>query len=108
YPVWLAFKGGKGVAVYIGILIALAWPIAIGFCIIWLASAALSRYSSLSALVASLATPLLLWIQGDINKAVFFAVLTVALWIKHRENIARLLRGTETRIGQKTAPRSIE
>jgi glycerol-3-phosphate acyltransferase PlsY len=108
YPVWLGFKGGKGVAVYIGILIALAWPMAIGFCLIWIVSAALTRYSSLSALVASLATPLLLWVEGDINKAIFFAVLTVALWIKHRENIAGLLSGTETRIGEKTAPRSIE
>jgi glycerol-3-phosphate acyltransferase PlsY len=108
YPVWLSFKGGKGVAIYIGILIALAWPIAIAFCVIWLGTAALTRYSSLSALVASLATPPLLSVGGDINKAIFFAVLTVALWIKHRENIARLLRGTETRIGEKTASPSIE
>src|SRR5262249_51799615 len=65
FPVWLRFKGGKGVATYIGLLLALAWPIAIAFALIWLAVAAVSRYSSLAALVASAATPVALWISGD-------------------------------------------
>src|SRR5439155_15533024 len=103
YPPWLKFRGGKGVAVYIGILIALAWPIAIAFCVIWLATAALSRYSSLSALVASAASPVLLWTEGNTTGAVFFAVLTAALWFKHHDNIARLLKGTENRIGEATS-----
>jgi acyl phosphate:glycerol-3-phosphate acyltransferase len=102
FPIWLAFKGGKGVATYIGLLLALAWPIAIAFALIWLAVAALSRYSSLAALVASAATPLALWIIGDRPDAVLFALLSVLLWIMHRGNIARLLRGTEQKIGSAT------
>jgi glycerol-3-phosphate acyltransferase PlsY len=102
FPVWLGFKGGKGVATYIGILLGLAWPIALAFCAIWLAVAAATRYSSLAALIASLATPPLLWAMGSTREAVLFAVLTMILWITHRENIARLLRGTEGKIGQKT------
>src|SRR5580698_6056986 len=65
FPVWLNFKGGKGVAVYIGVLLGLAWPAAIVFCAIWVAVAALTRYSSLAALIASAATPVFLWWQGD-------------------------------------------
>ncbi len=68
FPVWLGFKGGKGVATYIGILLALAWPAAIAFCLIWLAVAAITRYSSLAALVASAATPLLLWAIGHYRR----------------------------------------
>ena len=101
FPVWLRFKGGKGVATYIGILLGLAWPVALAFCAIWLAVAALTRYSSLSALVASLATPPILWALGSGGEAALFALLTIILWITHRENIARLLHGTEGRIGQK-------
>ena len=99
FPVWLGFKGGKGVATYIGLLLALAWPAAIGFCLIWLAVAALTRYSSLAALVASAATPFALWLMGDRPEAVLFALLTVLLWIMHRANIARLVNGTEGKIG---------
>src|SRR6516165_9133138 len=99
FPVWLGFKGGKGVATYIGLLLGLAWPIAIAFCLIWLAVAALTRYSSLAALVAAAAAPVLLWILGDRPEAVLFALLTVLLWIMHRANIARLVNGTEGKIG---------
>jgi glycerol-3-phosphate acyltransferase PlsY len=101
FPVWLRFKGGKGVATYIGVLLGLAWPIALAFCGIWLAVAALTRYSSLSALLASLATPLLLWAMGLGHEALLFAVLTLILWIAHQANITRLLRGTESKIGQR-------
>src|SRR5216684_2229743 len=90
FPIWLGFKGGKGVATYIGILFALAWPAAIACCLIWLAVAALTRYSSLAALVASAATPFALWMLDKLPEAALFALLTVLLWIMHRANIARL------------------
>src|SRR5262249_1263548 len=99
FPVWLGFKGGKGVATYIGLLLALAWPAAIAFCLIWLAVAALTRYSSLAALVASAATPFALWLIGDRPETVLFTLLTLLLWIMHHANIARLLNGTEGKIG---------
>jgi glycerol-3-phosphate acyltransferase PlsY len=101
FPVWLKFKGGKGVAVYIGILLGLYWPAAVVFCLIWLAVAFTSRYSSLSAFVASIVTPLLLWWLGHLALATLFAVLTLLLFYMHRENIRRLMAGTEGRIGQK-------
>jgi len=100
FPVWLGFKGGKGVATYIGILIALAWPAAIAFCLIWLAVVALTRYSSLAALIASAATPFVLWTLGNERAAMLFAVLTMLVWIMHRTNIARLINGTEGKIGK--------
>jgi acyl phosphate:glycerol-3-phosphate acyltransferase len=99
FPVWLNFRGGKGVATYIGVLLGLAWPAAIVFCAIWLAVAALTRYSSLAALIASAATPVFLWWQGGQLIGQAFLLLTVLLWIMHRANIARLLRGTEQKIG---------
>ena len=101
FPVWLGFKGGKGVAVYIGVLIGLFWPAAVVFCVLWLATAAISRYSSLSSLVASFVTPIFLWWFGHPALAFLFAVLTLLLFYVHRENIKRLQTGTEGRIGQK-------
>jgi glycerol-3-phosphate acyltransferase PlsY len=101
FPVWLNFKGGKGVAVYIGVLIGLFWPAAIVFCVLWLATAATSRYSSLSALVASFITPIFLWWFGHPALAALFAVLTLLLFYAHRDNIKRLQAGTEGRIGEK-------
>src|SRR3954469_278923 len=95
FPVWLKFKGGKGVAVYIGILIGLFWPAAIVFCVVWLSMAFALRYSSLSALTASVVAPLFLWWFGLSALAALFAVLTVLLFYMHRENIKRLLAGTE-------------
>jgi acyl phosphate:glycerol-3-phosphate acyltransferase len=100
FPVWLGFKGGKGVAVYIGVLIGLFWPAAVVFCLIWLATAVTSRYSSLSALIASLVTPIFLWWFGHPTLAALFAVLTLLLVFMHRENIGRLRAGTEGRIGE--------
>jgi glycerol-3-phosphate acyltransferase PlsY len=99
FPVWLGFKGGKGVATYVGLLIGLTWPAALAFCLIWLAIAALTRYSSLAGLAASAAMPPVLWLLADQWTAILFVPLTLLLWIMHRANIARLLRGTETKIG---------
>lgn len=101
FPVWLKFKGGKGVATYIGVLIGLVWPAALIFCAIWLVVAAAFRYSSLSALIASAVTPLALWLLGEPGPAVLYLVLTAMLWIMHRANIARLMAGTEGKIGAK-------
>jgi glycerol-3-phosphate acyltransferase PlsY len=101
FPVWLGFKGGKGVAVYIGVLLGLLWPAALLFCLIWIAVAVFTRYSSLSALIASLVTPVLLWWFGQLALAALFAVLTLLVFYAHRENIKRLLAGTEGKIGQK-------
>ncbi|MET3892335.1 glycerol-3-phosphate acyltransferase PlsY [Bosea sp. OAE506] len=102
FPVWLRFKGGKGVATFLGILIALKGSIALIFAALWLSIAYLTRYSSLSALIASLLTPLLLlfWVR-DAKAAALMAVLTLLLWFMHRANIARLLAGSEGKIGQK-------
>jgi glycerol-3-phosphate acyltransferase PlsY len=102
FPVWLRFKGGKGVATYLGILIGLKLSIAVVFAAVWLSIAYLTRYSSLSALVASLLTPLLLWFwAGLYQSALLMAALTVLLWIMHRANILRLIGGREGKIGQK-------
>jgi acyl phosphate:glycerol-3-phosphate acyltransferase len=106
FPVWLKFKGGKGVATYIGVLLGLFWPAMLIFCAIWLAIAFLTRYSSLSALVASALTPAALYLLGQPHIAVLFLVLTVLLWVMHRGNIQRLLAGEEGKIGAKSAPQS--
>jgi glycerol-3-phosphate acyltransferase PlsY len=101
FPVWLSFKGGKGVATYIGILAGLWWPGAIVFCLAWLATAVVTRISSASALTASLLTPFAVaWFAGW-PMALLFAVLTIVLWWRHRENLSRLIAGTEKRIGAK-------
>ncbi len=102
FPVWLKFRGGKGVAVYIGILIGLFWPGAVLFCLIWLATAFLTRYSSLSALIASVVMPLFLLLLGHSSLALLSAVLTLLLLYMHRGNIQRLRAGTEGKIGQKS------
>lgn len=101
FPVWLGFRGGKGVATFLGILIGISWPIAVVFAAIWLAVAAITRYSSLAALIASLATPLVMLALGDWRRAALFGLLTVLIWYKHSANISRLLAGKESRIGQK-------
>ena len=101
FPVWLKFKGGKGVAVYIGILLGLFWPGMVVFCLLWLATAFTTRYSSLSALVAAFITPMFLWWFGHLALAALFAVLTLLLFYAHRENIKRLQGGKESRIGEK-------
>ena len=101
FPVWLKFRGGKGVATYIGILLGLLWPAALLFCAVWLVVAVATRYSSLAALVASVAAPIFLWWLGHLALAALFAVITVLVFYAHRENIRRLLAGREGKIGQK-------
>jgi glycerol-3-phosphate acyltransferase PlsY len=101
FPLWLRFKGGKGVATYIGVLIGLFWPAAAVFCLVWLIIALLTRYSSAAALIASLATPFVLWYFQQPMPAVLLTALTVLLWIMHRSNIAKLMAGTESKIGAK-------
>jgi glycerol-3-phosphate acyltransferase PlsY len=101
-PVWLRFRGGKGVAVFIGALLALHWPTGLIVCAVWLAAAYLWRFSSLSALLASASAPFVLWGFGHGEQALVVALMAALLWWKHSENIARLLSGTESRIGQKT------
>ena len=101
YPVWLGFKGGKGVATYIGVLLGLAPPMVLAFAVIWLAMAKISRYSSLSALVATAIIPVLLYAVGNEKVALLFAAMTIISWVKHRANIQRLLAGTESKIGDK-------
>jgi len=101
YPVWLKFKGGKGVATYIGVLIGLFWPAAVVFCVMWLATAFTTRYSSLSALIAAFVTPLFLWWFGHPALASLLVIMTMLLFYAHRENIKRLQAGNENRIGAK-------
>jgi acyl phosphate:glycerol-3-phosphate acyltransferase len=101
YPVWLRFKGGKGVATYLGVLIALAFPGALVFAVVWLLVAWLTRYSSLAALVAAVAVPIGLWVMGSVQVAELFVLLTLFVFIKHRANISRLLAGQESKIGSK-------
>ncbi|MGA9824790.1 MAG: glycerol-3-phosphate 1-O-acyltransferase PlsY [Methylocystis sp.] len=101
-PVWLRFRGGKGVAVFIGALLALHWPTGLIVCAVWLAAAYLWRFSSLSALLASASAPFVLWGFGHGDQAPAIALMAALLWWKHRENIARLISGTESRIGQET------
>lgn len=103
FPVWLGFKGGKGVATYIGILLGLNWPSAFAFGAVWLAMAFTFRISSLSALTASVVVPVGLWLSGMVSTAMalVLAALAALVWYRHAENIRRLLAGTEPRIGKK-------
>jgi acyl phosphate:glycerol-3-phosphate acyltransferase len=101
FPVWLGFKGGKGVATFIGCLLGLKPLALIPFGVVWFGTAALTRYSSAGGLLASAVTPVVLWWLGERQMAELFVVLTALLWWKHRENIRRLLAGTESRIGRK-------
>ena len=101
FPVWLGFKGGKGVATFIGVLLAFSPPALGAFAAIWLGLAFALKYSSLAALAASAATPIVLWATGHPAVALLFLMLGALLWWKHTPNIRRLLDGSEGRIGQK-------
>ena len=101
FPVWLTFKGGKGIATGLGILLVVSWKAAITVALIWLAVAVATRYSSVSSLIASTAAPIILWFIGTPAEALLFLVLCVLTFIMHRANIARLMSGTEGKIGQK-------
>jgi glycerol-3-phosphate acyltransferase PlsY len=101
YPVWLKFKGGKGVATFLGVLLGIAWQAAIGAALVWLAVAFASRYSSLAALVATAVSPVILYFLGYPPVAALFLLIATLVWWKHSENISRLLSGNESKIGSK-------
>ncbi|WP_156373870.1 MULTISPECIES: glycerol-3-phosphate 1-O-acyltransferase PlsY [unclassified Rhizobium] len=101
FPVWLGFKGGKGIATYIGVLLGLAPLIVLVFAAVWLSIAKLTRYSSLSALVATVVVPVVLLATGYGKIGILFVVMSIITWIKHKANIQRLMAGTEGRIGEK-------
>lgn len=101
FPIWLGFKGGKGVATFLGTLIALDWRLGLAVCVIWLIAAAISRISSLSALVAAGASPLIGWLLDGPKIAAVSIFMTALIFIRHRANISRLVAGTEPRIGRK-------
>lgn len=101
FPVWLGFKGGKGVATYIGTLLGVAPPMVLVFAVAWLSVAFITRYSSLSALVATLVIPVVLWILGVEEAAVVTALMTIITYWRHKQNIERLIAGTESKIGKK-------
>jgi len=101
FPIWLGFRGGKGVATYIGVIAGLFWPGALLFCGVWLGIALISRYSSLSALAASVVTPIALLALGEVPAGFLLALMTLLLISKHSANIARLLKGEEPKIGAK-------
>jgi len=101
FPAWLGFKGGKGVATFVGILIGLAWPVALAFGAIWLGVAALTRYSSLAALIATVGVTIIMFLAYPLAPALTVMALTIICWAKHHANIARLLDGSESRIGAK-------
>ena len=101
FPVWIGFKGGKGVATYIGTLLGVAPIMVLAFAVAWLAVAFTTRYSSLAALVAMIVIPVALWILGAEKVAAVMAIMTVISYWKHRANISRLMSGTESKIGAK-------
>lgn len=101
FPVWLGFKGGKGVATYIGTLLGVTPLMVTVFAVVWLSIAVITRYSSLSALIATLVIPVVLWITGAEEAAIVTAIMTIVSWWRHKANIERLIAGTESRIGQK-------
>jgi glycerol-3-phosphate acyltransferase PlsY len=109
FPIWLMFKGGKGVATFLGVLIAVAWIATdwlpfFAFAVIWLAVAAVTRYSSVASLIACAAVPIYFWFNGERQEAQVFLLLTLLMTFMHRGNIARLWRGSEGKIGQKAEP----
>jgi glycerol-3-phosphate acyltransferase PlsY len=101
YPVFLKFKGGKGVATFLGTLLALSFPVGLAACATWLLTAIVTRYSSLSALVAALLAPIYTVVFYHLHGAILVAILSAIIFYKHRENIVRLRAGSETKIGKK-------
>ncbi len=101
FPIWLKFRGGKGVATYVGVLLGLAWQGVLVFAGVWLAVAFLTRYSSLAALTATVAVPVSLYYMGFEKAGELFTLISLLVWVFHRQNIMRLLSGNESRIGNK-------
>ncbi len=102
FPIWLRFKGGKGVATFLGILLALGFWAGFATCMTWLAVAILFRYSSLAALVSALSAPIWLYVLGPPAAVGLAFVMAALVWLRHKENIARLLSGDESSIGKKS------
>lgn len=101
FPVWLKFKGGKGVATFLGLMLALSWPIGLLCCLTWLAAAAVSRISSVGALAASAGGPVWMILLGRTDMVVTGVLLAALIWWRHSANLARLRAGTEPKIGKK-------
>jgi len=101
FPVWIGFRGGKGVATFLGVVLALAWPVGVAACMTWLVVAYATRYSSLSALVAAALSPVWAWMLGYQQTVGLILLLVVLIFLRHHENISRLIAGTESRIGAK-------
>lgn len=101
FPVWLKFKGGKGVATTLGTYLALSWPVGLACCVAWFITALITRISSLSALVALALAPIFVAAFGDRHMIYLIGLISLIGWIRHRANITRLLDGTEPKIGQK-------
>ncbi len=102
YPVWLKFKGGKGVATFLGTLLALSWPVGLACCLTWFFTALIFRISSLSALVAAFLSPLYAYYISGTGLATLSCILCLLIFLRHKDNIKRLLQGTEPRIGKKS------
>jgi glycerol-3-phosphate acyltransferase PlsY len=103
-PIWLKFKGGKGVATYVGTLLGFGWQFLAVFAVIWVTLAISLRYSSFAALVAALAVPAYAFYTSEAKLALALSVMTIIVYLTHRENIGRLIKGEETRIGSKPKP----
>lgn len=103
FPLWLGFRGGKGVATMLGIALAYCWPAGLVFAVVWIVAALVTRYSSVGGMSAAMATPLAAGFFGDLGGALLFLGMTVLILWKHRDNIRRLLDGSESRIGERKA-----
>lgn len=101
YPIWLRFRGGKGVATYLGCLIGLWWPAAVAFAAVWIGVATVTRFSSAAALCGSVAAPTFFFASGQNTAGAVITLMTALIWWKHRANVARLMSGTEDKIGAK-------
>src|SRR5882724_3465279 len=101
FPVWLSFKGGKGMATALGVMWGLSWPVGAIACAAWLVFAAAFRYSSLATLLSAAVAAIVAWFLTDPRAAMLLTVLVPLIWVRHHENIARLLKGTEPKIGQR-------
>ena len=99
FPVWLKFKGGKGVATTMGVSLGLAWPLGVVYAVVWLGMLALTRISSLAGMTAAIAVPVAAWLTGNLALVPVLGAIAVLILILHRENIARLRAGTEPKLG---------
>lgn len=108
FPIWLKFKGGKGVATGLGVLLAAVPYAGLASCLAWIATAKITKYSSLSALIAFLIAPIVTLFIYGFAPAVICALITLLIWVRHKDNIKRLLKGEEPKIGQKKKEESVD